>query len=119
MQNSSLHNTIEYYSDDYIMTILLIIITNLSKEPEYICEYCGRVYKQEARYNTHIREHTISGVQSMQTHDTHWHYPVNTPEIHNDNIIMELLKQNRDMMDMLKQQQDTITILLRHSKIIA
>ena len=119
---------------DYIMMIVIIIVTNLSNKQEYICEFCGRVYKQETRYKTHIREHTPNTLQNIapdikNTID-YTDYGgggggggggdvVRTKENPNNDIIMELLKQNRDMMDMLKQQQETISLLLRHNKLLA
>jgi hypothetical protein len=109
----------EYGSDNdhhtiYIAIIALLIIVEISKEPEYICEFCGQKYKQETRYNSHIKkahhQPCLPVNQDMCVEkDT---------SIPNSNIIMELLRQNRDMIDMLKQQQDTISFLLRHNKII-
>jgi hypothetical protein len=114
---------------DYIMMIVIIIVTNLSNKQEYTCEFCGRVYKQETRYKTHIREHTTPN--TMQSSYITNEIPIDSivdcgdvvrrkeEKPNNDIIIMELLKQNRDMMDMLKQQQETISLLLRHNKLLA
>lgn len=130
MQSSISHmHTLEYSinDDDYIFIIIMLILIDLSNEPEYTCEICGRVYKQETRYNTHIREHTqIQTIMQPCIADTIQHTRmdesgrvVNKSEIQSNDIIMELLKQNRDMMDMIKQQQETISLLIRHSKIIS
>lgn len=109
----------EYCGDNdhhtiYIAMIALLIIVEISKEPEYICEFCGQIYKQEARYNSHIKkahhQPCLSVNQDMCV--------VKDTSIPNSDIIMELLRQNRDMIDILKQQQDTISLLLRHNKII-
>ena len=94
--------------------IALLIIVEISKEPEYICEFCGQIYKQETRYNSHIKKAHHQPdllVNPDMCIDNDTYKP-------NSDIIMELLRQNRDMIDMLKQQQDTISLLLRHNKII-
>jgi hypothetical protein len=128
------------YDDDireiFEAMILFIIISELSKAPQYVCEYCMRSYKQESWYRSHIQQvHNIQQVHSIpQVH--------NKPNIDDQNkmnesideikqpsisssstlisvdVVTELLKQNRDMLDMIKQQQDTICALLRHNKMM-
>ena len=102
----------------FMEMIAFLIIVEISKEPEYICEYCGRVYKQEARYNTHLRnEHAsvgsgggvgakIKGVDAV---------PVCKPST---DVITEILRQNSEMLDIIRKQQETISALLRHNKIL-
>jgi len=110
----------------FMAMIAFLIIVEISKEPEYICEYCGRVYKQEARYNTHLRnEHAgggagvgaglgakINGVNNHENRD-------NAPVCNKSNdVIAEILRQNSEMLDIIRKQQETISALLRHNKIL-
>lgn len=90
--------------------VALLIIAEVSKEPEYRCAICSRVYKQETRYNTHITHAHLSGCIKNDTQ-------VVVTATANDGVIMEILRQNRDMLDMLKQQQETINLLLRRNMI--
>lgn len=110
----------------FMAMIAFLIIVEISKEPEYICQYCGRVYKQEVRYNTHLRnEHAgvgadagtkINGVK----HDAddardRDNAPVCKPST---DVIAEILRQNSEMLDIIRKQQETISALLRHNKIL-
>jgi hypothetical protein len=38
----------------FLAFIVFIICVECAKEPEYICEYCDKVYKQEARHRAHV-----------------------------------------------------------------
>jgi hypothetical protein len=120
------------YSDDdedddplviIMAMIAFCIIIEISKEPEYICEHCGRLYKQESRYKTHIEHAHHHPIPQPTTADAIWCIEKDTPTptlrtISTDNtVVMELLRQNRDMLDMLKKQQDTISLLLNRCKI--
>jgi hypothetical protein len=76
--------------------IVLIICIECAKEPEYRCENCDKVYKQESRYKAHmvgcdVREASISAASSD---------------------FSELLRQNREMMDIMRKQQETIQLLV-------
>jgi hypothetical protein len=140
------------YDDDireiFEAMILFIIISELSKAPQYVCEYCMRSYKQESWYRSHIQQvHNIQQVHSIpQVHNIQQVHSI--PQVHNKpniddqnkmnesideikqpsisssstlisvDVVTELLKQNRDMLDMIKQQQDTICALLRHNKMM-
>lgn len=122
----------------FMAMIAFLIIVEISKEPEYICEYCGRVYKQEARYNTHLRnEHAGVGVGSAgvglgadagakingvindhdnrDNRDAHNAAPVCNKS---NDVIAEILRQNSEMLDIIRKQQETISALLRHNKIL-
>ena len=110
----------------FMAMIAFLIIVEISKEPEYICQYCGRLYKQEARYNTHLRtEHAGVGTKIKgviyNDHDT------NDTDDNRDNapvcnkstdVIAEILRQNSEMLDIIRKQQETISALLRHNKIL-
>lgn len=106
----------------FMAMIAFLIIVEISKEPEYICEYCGRVYKQEARYNTHLRnEHAGVGVgggakiNGVNNHDNRDNAPVCNKST---DVISEILRQNSEMLDIIRKQQETISALLRHNKIL-
>jgi hypothetical protein len=105
----------------FIAMIAFLIIVEISKEPEYICEYCGRVYKQEARYNTHLRnEHAGVGaggadVGAKINHENRDNAPVCNKST---DVISEILRQNSEMLDIIRKQQETISALLRHNKIL-
>ena len=117
----------------FIAMIAFLIIVEISKEPEYICEYCGRVYKQEARYNTHLRnEHAGAGgadvgaggadvgaggadVGAKINHENRDNAPVCNKST---DVISEILRQNSEMLDIIRKQQETISALLRHNKIL-
>ena len=109
----------------FMAMIAFLIIVEISKEPEYICQYCGRVYKQEARYNTHLRnEHAGVGASgdvgtdtdtTIKGHDNRDNAPVCKPST---DVITEILRQNSEMLDIIRKQQETISALLRHNKIL-
>ena len=79
--------------------IAFLICVNLSKEPEYKCEYCDKVYKQEARYKAHMKTcvEKVTGVAPAKLDNT---------------TVMELLRQNAEMMELLRKQQETIHMLV-------
>ena len=82
----------------YAMIVFLVCVV-CSKEPEFSCEYCDKVYKQEGRYHAHlakckVKVDTDSGRSSSSSE------------------ISELLRQNREMMVLLQKQQETIQALV-------
>ena len=93
----------------FLAFIVFIICVECAKEPEYICEYCDKVYKQEARYRAHV-------VKCVEK-DTPTPAPA-LPPIRAEALVVcaddfsELLRQNREMMSLLQQQQLTIQVLV-------
>lgn len=92
----------------YAMFVLLICVA-CSKEPEFRCENCDKVYKQEGRYHAHIAKCVVK--------DTGWGgggsgcgggglVTIQSSEFD------ELLRQNREMLALLKKQQETIQTLV-------
>lgn len=83
----------------YAMIVFLVCVV-CAKEPEFSCEYCDKVYKQEGRYHAHlakckVKVDTDSGRSSSSSSE-----------------ISELLRQNREMMVLLQKQQETIQALV-------
>ena len=108
------------------LIIAFLIIIECAKEPEYRCENCDKVYKQEARYKAHIAGCIVVGDTILGV--------TNVPlvRIVGDTILgvtkvpvaavaagmvsaedfSELLRQNREMMAMMRSQQETIQLLV-------
>lgn len=105
------------------LIIAFLIIIECAKEPEYRCENCDKVYKQEARYKAHIAGcivvgDTILGATKLPlvrvVGDTILGAagaPV-APGTVSAEDFSELLRQNREMMAMMRSQQETIQLLV-------
>ena len=93
----------EYTYDDrdavLALIIAFIVCLECAKEPEYCCENCDKVYKQESRYNAHVAVCGVgvagAAVTTMSASD-----------------FSELLRQNREMIDIMRKQQETIQMLV-------
>jgi len=86
----------------YAMIVFLVCVV-CAKEPEFSCEYCDKVYKQEGRYHAHlakckVKVDTASGWSSSSSSSS--------------SEISELLRQNRVMLVLLQKQQETIQALV-------
>jgi len=86
----------------YAMIVFLVCVV-CAKEPEFSCEYCDKVYKQEGRYHAHLAKCKVkvdsgSGWSSSSSSSS--------------SEISELLRQNREMMVLLQKQQETIQALV-------
>lgn len=101
----------------YAMFVLLICVA-CSKEPEFSCKYCDKVYKQEGRYHAHIAKCAVKdtgwngggggvgGSGASGSGDTGECISIKSSEFD------ELLRQNRDMLALLQKQQETIQTLV-------
>lgn len=87
----------------FLAMIVLLICVECAKEPEYRCENCDKVYKQEARYHAHV----IKCVDK----DTVLVRPM-AEAVVSAGDFSELLRQNREMMVLLQKQQETIQVLV-------
>jgi hypothetical protein len=90
------------YQDAIALMIAFIVCVECAKEPEYCCENCDKVYKQETRYNAHIAVCGVGvgvGVGDATT-------TVSASDF------SELLRQNREMIDIMRKQQETIQMLV-------
>jgi hypothetical protein len=88
----------------FLALIVFILCVECSKEPEYICEYCDKVYKQEARYRAHVVKCVDGDTPLLPP-------PPLPPRVCADDFA-ELLRQNREMMSLLQKQQTTIQLLV-------
>ena len=104
-------------ADSVAFVIAFVICVELSKEPEYQCEYCDKVYKQEARYITHLKS---AHPPPAAPDPGGWRVEKDTlapavevvePMLDNTTIV-ELLRQNREMLELLRKQQETIHLLV-------
>lgn len=102
-------NALLYSSDAVMIVIAFILCVECAKVPEYRCEHCDKVYKQESRYNAHIAvcvgndTFGASGVGGVAKMD------VVMPSASD---FSELLRQNREMMEIMRKQQETIQLLV-------
>ena len=90
------------YQDAIALMIAFIVCVECAKEPEYCCENCDKVYKQETRYNAHIAVCGVGVSDAMTTATT----TVSASDF------SELLRQNREMIDIMRKQQETIQMLV-------
>ena len=104
--------------------IAFLVIVECAKEPEYRCENCDKVYKQEARYKAHIGGCIVSGDTIPTVEKVRIVSGDTIPTVEKVRIVVgdtipvsaddfsELLRQNREMMSMLRSQQETIQLLV-------
>jgi len=88
----------------FLALIVFIICVECAKEPEYICDYCDKVYKQEARYRAHV-------VKCVEKNTPPVPAPAPALVVCADDF-SELLRQNREMMSLLQKQHTTIEVLV-------
>jgi hypothetical protein len=108
-------------AESVAFVIAFIICVELSKEMEYQCEYCGKVYKQEGRYITHMKgcidwDTPGVAVPTAAAAAAPTAAPTAAPVLDNT-MVMELIRQNGEMLELLRKQQETIQMLVagRHS----
>jgi hypothetical protein len=102
------------------LIIAFLIIIECAKEPEYRCENCDKVYKQEARYKAHIGGCIVGDTIPAEkaplvrivVGDTIPAEKAAAPPLVSAEDFSELLRQNREMMTMLRSQQETIQLLV-------
>jgi hypothetical protein len=96
-------------AESVAFVIAFIICVELSKEMEYQCEYCGKVYKQEGRYITHMK-----GCIDRDTPGATAAAPTATAAapVLDNTMVMELIRQNGEMLELLRKQQETIQMLV-------
>lgn len=105
-------------ADDVAFVIAFIICVELSKALEYRCEYCDKVYKQEARYITHVMgcvEKDTPGPPPTVPPKVCIEKDTPAPPMLDNTTVMELLRQNGEMLELLRKQQETIQMLVARS----
>jgi hypothetical protein len=97
-------NTLLYSSDVVALLIAFMVCVECAKEPEFRCENCDKVYKQEGRYKAHIGVcivgNTLGGGAAEAT------------AVVSQADFSEVLRQNREMLELMRKQQETIQLLV-------
>lgn len=89
----------------YFAFFVFLICVECAKEPEFRCENCDKVYKQEGRFRVHLSK--CVGVDLFTAG------PAAAAEKQITDF-SELLKQNREMMSIIQKQNETIQVLVSH-----
>jgi hypothetical protein len=101
-------DTLFYSCDAMMVVIAFILCVECAKEPEYCCENCDKVYKQESRYNAHIAVcGAVAGVGAGAGAEV-----ATGAATVSASDFSELLRQNREMIDIMRKQQETIQLLV-------
>lgn len=100
-----------FSSDAVMIVIAFILCVECAKVPEYRCENCDKVYKQESRYNAHIAVCDGSDTFSAPggSGGVGAKMDVVMPSAAD---FSELLRQNREMLEIMRKQQETIQLLV-------
>ena len=96
------------YQDAIALMIAFIVCVECAKEPEYCCENCDKVYKQETRYNAHM---AVCGVGAVTGAGAVAEVATGAATVSASDF-SELLRQNREMIDIMRKQQETIQMLV-------
>jgi hypothetical protein len=107
-----MENSHAAFISNLAFVVAFLVIVECAKEPEYRCECCDKVYKQEARYKAHIAGCIVVG-DTIPTVEKRRIVSGDTiPGLVSADDFSELLRQNREMMMMLRSQQETIQLLV-------
>jgi hypothetical protein len=106
------HEDTPLFSSDAVMILIAFILcVECAKIPEYRCENCDKVYKQESRYNAHIAacigSDTIGASGGSGSGGAKMDVVIPSAA-----DFSELLRQNREMMEIMRKQQETIQLLV-------
>jgi len=132
-----MENSHAMFISNLAFVIAFLVIVECAKEPEYRCENCDKVYKQEARYKAHIAGCIVVGDTIPAVEKVRIVVGDTIPAVEKVRIVVgdtipavekvcivgdtipvsaddfsELLRQNREMMSMLRSQQETIQLLV-------
>jgi hypothetical protein len=97
-------NTLLYSSDVVALLIAFMVCVECAKEPEFRCENCDKVYKQEGRYKAHIGVCIVG--------DTLGGGAAEATAVVSQADFSEVLRQNREMLELMRKQQETIQLLV-------
>jgi hypothetical protein len=81
-----------------------MVCVECAKEPEFRCENCDKVYKQEGRYKAHIGVCIVG--------DTLGGGAAEATAVVSQADFSEVLRQNREMLELMRKQQETIQLLV-------
>jgi hypothetical protein len=95
-------DTLLYSSDVVALIIAFIVCVECAKEPEFRCENCDKVYKQEGRYKAHIGVCIVGDTRGAAAAEA----------VVSQADFSEVLRQNREMLELMKKQQETIQLLV-------
>jgi hypothetical protein len=93
----------------YFAFFVFLICVECAKEPEFRCENCDKVYKQEGRFRVHLSK--CVGVDLFTPGPAAAAAAAAGKQITD---FSELLKQNREMMSIIQKQNETIQVLVSH-----
>ncbi len=94
----------------YFAFFVFLICVECAKEPEFRCENCDKVYKQEGRFRVHLSK--CVGVDLFTAGPAAAAAAAAAGKQITD--FSELLKQNREMMSIIQKQNETIQVLVSH-----
>lgn len=94
----------------YFAFFVFLICVECAKEPEFRCENCDKVYKQEGRFRVHLSK--CAGVDLFTAGPAAAAAAAAAGKQITD--FSELLKQNREMMSIIQKQNETIQVLVSH-----
>lgn len=97
-------NTLLYSSDVIALIISFMVCVEFAKEPEFRCDKCDKVYKQEGRYKAHIGVCIVGDKRGGAA-------AVAVPVVCQADF-SEVLRQNREMLELMRKQQETIQLLV-------
>jgi len=103
-------NTLLYTSDVIALIISFMVCVECAKEPEFRCDKCDKVYKQEGRYKAHIGVCIVGDKRGGAT-DGATDGAAAMPVVCQADF-SEVLRQNREMLELMRKQQETIQLLL-------
>lgn len=95
-------NTPLFTCDVLALIIAFMVCVECAKEPEFRCENCDKVYKQEGRYKAHIGACVVGDTRGA----------VAAPAAVSQADFSEVLRQNREMLELMRKQQETIQLLV-------
>ena len=96
----------------FLAMIVLLICVECSKEPEFRCENCDKVYKQEGRYRAHLAKCIVKDGDGDGDRVAGLDITRPIEKCVSASEFAELLRQNREMMMLLQKQQETIQVLV-------
>lgn len=107
-------NTLLFTCDVLALIIAFMVCVecvDCVKEPEFRCENCDKVYKQEGRYKAHIGVCVVGDTLGGGAAAAAVVVPA-VPAVVSQADFSEVLRQNREMLELMRKQQETIQLLV-------